>query len=125
MSAFLFCAMFACAIFVGVIRLLAVLDKLGFGLWMVIINLGLLGMFASLANDMGSSGAGVACVYLFIAVIINLVMISAHAQISTEEGREEMRRQLKAQKEYDSKNRNFVQEAKNKKGTIEYTEKKR
>ena len=92
---------------------------------MLVLNLGLLGLFASAANEGGTNSGMTACAYLFVVGIINLVMISAHRQISTKEGQEEMLRQIEAQKEYDRKNRNFVQEAKDKKGTIEYTEKKR
>lgn len=125
MGGFIVCVFIVLSIFCGVLWLFSVLARLGFGLWMFVLNLGLLGLFASAANESGANGGLTACAYLFIAGIINLVMISAHRQISTKEGREEMLRQIEAQKEYDRKNRNFVQEAKDKKGTIEYTEKKR
>lgn len=125
MDGFIVCVFIVLSIFCGVLWLFSVLVRLGFGLWMLVLNLGLLGLFASAANEGGANGGLTACSYLFIAGIINLVMISAHRQISTKEGREEMLRQIEAQKEYDRKNRNFVQEAKDKKGTIEFTEKKR
>lgn len=125
MNAFLFFVVFVGIGSFGLICLFSVLARLGFGLWMLIINLGLLGLFASIAGENGTSGGMVACAYLFVAGIINLVVISAYRQTSTKEGREEMLRQIEAQKEYDRKNRNYVQEAKDKKGTIEYTEKKR
>ena len=124
MNGFIFCLFVVVGIFCGVLWLFSILAKLGFGLWMFIINLSLLGLFASIANEGEADSGMAACVCLFVAGIINLVVISAHRQISTKEGREEMLRQIEAQKEYDRKNRNFVQEAKDKKGTIEYTEKK-
>lgn len=125
MDGFIVCVFIVLSIFCGVLWLFSVLVRLGFGLWMVVINLGLFGLFGSVAGDSGANDSMMACVYLFVAAIINLVVISAHRQISTKEGREEMLKQIEAQKEYDRKNRNFVQEAKDKKGTIEYTEKKR
>ena len=125
MGGFIVCVFIVLFIFCGVLWLFSVLARLGFGLWMFVLNLGLLGLFASAANEVEASSGLTVCTYLFIAGIINLVMISAHRQISTKEGREEMLRQIEAQKEYDRKNRNFVQEAKDKKGTIEFTEKKR
>lgn len=125
MDGFIVCVFIMLSIFCGVLWLFSVLARLGFGLWMFVLNLGLLGLFASAANESGANDGLTACAYSFIAGIINLVMISAHRQISTKEGREEMLKQIEAQKEYDRKNRNFVQEAKDKKGTIEYTEKKR
>lgn len=125
MNGFIVCLFIVLSIFCGVLWLFSVLARLGFGLWMFVINLGLLGLFASMANEGGTNSSMVACVYLLVAGIINLVVISAHRQISTKEGQEEMLRQIEAQKEYDRKYRNYVQEAKDKKGTIEFTEKKR
>lgn len=125
MGGFIVCVFIVLSIFCGVLWLFSALATFGFGFWMVVINLGLFGLFGSVAGDSGANDSMMACVYLFVAAIINLVVISAHRQISTKEGREEMLRQIEAQKEYDRKNRNFVQEAKDKKGTIEYTKKKR
>lgn len=110
--------------FCFILLLLSLLASASFGGWMVLVNLGLLGLFGFIASN-GTDVVVTVCVYLFIAIIVNLIMISTHHQISTKEGREEMLRQIEAQKEYDRKYRNYVKEAKDKKGTIEFTEKKR
>lgn len=125
MNEFCFGILFVLFAFCCFLLLFVMLAKLSFGAWMIIVNSGLFIMFGSIISDNDVNGVGAACLYLFVASIINLVMISAHYQISTKEGREEMYRQINAQKEYDRKYRNYVQEAKDKKGTIEYTEKKR
>lgn len=125
MNGFCFGILFVLFAFCCVLLLFFVLAKLSFSAWMILVNLGLLIAFGSIVNNNEVDGIGTACTYLFIVCIINLVMVSAHYQISTKQGREEMYKQINAQKEYDCKYRNYVQEAKDKKGTIEYTEKKR
>lgn len=125
MSMFSFCVLFLLVATFGILFLFYLLARMKFSIWMVIINLGLLGLFSYVVNNSGTKSVVTACAYLFVAGVINLTIIGAHHQVSTKEGQEEMRRQINAQKEYDSKYRNFVKEAKDKKGTIEYTEKKR
>lgn len=90
----------------------------------IIVNSGLALIFMSVGKN--TSNAVLAfCVYLFVAGIVNVIMVQTDYSLHTKRGRAEMIRHDKAQREYDRKYRNYVKEAKAKKGTIEYTEKKR
>lgn len=126
MKAFFFCVLFVCVGAVVFLWLLSILARIKFAYWLVAVNIGLIWLFAkiSVGIDLMLS----ACTWLFVAGVANLVLIYAHAQSSTVEGRMQMAREIKAQEDYDNKYRNYVQEEKDrkaKKGTIEYTEKKR
>lgn len=126
MKAFFFCVLFVCAGAVVFLWLLSILARIKFAYWLVAINIGLIWLFAKIS--VGTDPMLSACTWLFVAGVANLVLIYAHAQSSTVEGRMQMAREIKAQEDYDNKYRNYVQEEKDrkaKKGTIEYTEKKR
>ncbi len=113
--------------FCFILWLFSLLARISFSAWVVLVNLGLLGLFGYIVNN-GTNVVVTVCVYLFIATVVNLTVINTHHETSTKEGREKMLRQIEAQKEYDRKYRNYVKEAKDKKvkkGTIEFTEKKR
>ena len=89
----------------------------------IIVNLCLLFIFVYVGNSVDDAILTF-CVYLFVAGISNVIVAQTNYSVNTERGRMEMLRMDKTQREYDSKYRNYVKEADDKKGVIEYKEKK-
>ena len=126
MKVFFFCVLFVCVGAVVFLWLLSILARIKFAYWLIAVNVGLIWFFAKIS--VGTDPMLSACTWLLVAGVVNLVLIYAHAQSSTVEGRMQMYKEIKAQEDYDNKYRNYVQEEKDRKankGTIEYTEKKR
>lgn len=90
----------------------------------IIVNLCLLFIFICVGKSVDDVVLTF-CVYLFVMGISNIIIAQTNYSVNTERGRMEMLRMDKAQREYDSKYRNYVKEAEDKKGMIEYKEKKR
>ena len=90
----------------------------------IIVNLCLLFIFICVGKSVDDVVLTF-CVYLFVMGISNIIIAQTNYSVSTERGRLDMLRMDHAQREYDSKYRNYVKEAEDKKGMIEYKEKKR
>lgn len=113
------------AIFYGVFYLIACLFQCGKGGGLFLLNLFWAGICFYVACTTGHVGVAF-CIWLFVAVLLNITVLSTMHELDTPEGRNNIKRRNKAQDDYDNKYRNYVKERKeSKKGTIEFDEIKR